>query len=60
MDSNLPATRPDAPLALPDEAPAPPLPRRQPLNVAFVPLALVTFLVIAFIMAVWTFLAAGG
>jgi hypothetical protein len=57
MDRNLPATRPDAPLAEPEE-PATPLPRRQPLSVAFLPLALVSFLVIAFVFATWTFLAA--
>ena len=60
MDSNLPATRPEAPLALPEEGPAEPLPRRQPISVAFLPLALVTFIVLAFVIATWTFLAAGG
>ncbi len=60
MDSNLPATRPDAPLAVREEAPAEPLPRRQPINVAFLPLALVAFIILAFIIATWTFLAAGG
>jgi hypothetical protein len=59
MDSNLPATRPDAPVVPVDE-PAAPLPRRQPLSVAYLPLALVTFLVIAFVIATWTFLAAGA
>ena len=57
MDPNLPATRPEAPLAQREE-PAAPLPRRQPLSVAFLPLALVSFLVIAFVFATWTFLAA--
>jgi hypothetical protein len=59
MDSNLPATRPDAPLALAEEAPAEPLPRRQPISVAFLPLALVAFIIPAFAIATWTFLAAG-
>ena len=59
-DSNLPATRPEAPLALPEEAPAEPLPRRQPLSVAFLPLGLVVFILLAFIIATWTFLAATG
>jgi hypothetical protein len=59
MDSNLPATRPDAPVTSGDE-PAAPLPRRQPLSVAYLPLALVAFLVIAFVIATWTFLAAGA
>ena len=62
MDPNLPATRPDSTLAerpeLPEQ-PATPLPRRQALGVAFLPLALVSFLVIAFVIATWTFLAAG-
>lgn len=31
---------------------------RQPLSVAFLPIAIVAFLVIAFAMALWTFLAA--
>ena len=58
MDPNLPATRPDAALAERGEEPATPLPRRQPLGVAFLPLALVAFLVIVFVIATWTFLAA--
>ena len=37
-----------------------PLPRNQPLSVAFLPLALVVFILLAFIIATWTFLAAGG
>jgi hypothetical protein len=61
MDANLPATRPEMPLAAPDEAARPePLPRRQPISVAFLPLALVAFLILAFAIATWTFLAAGG
>ena len=59
MDPNLPATRPDAPLVVHGEEPATPLPRRQPLSVAYLPIALVTFLIIAFVIATWTFLAAG-
>ena len=60
MDPNLPATRPDAPLALPrGRRPPRPCARRQPLSVAFLPLALVTFVVLAFVIAAWTFLAAG-
>lgn len=54
MDSNLPATR-DEP---PDADEPMPLARRQPLSVAFLPLALVTFIVLALIIAAWTFLAA--
>ena len=61
MDSNLPATRPDAPLAVhEDGARTEPLPRRQPISVAFLPLALVIFVLIAFAIATWTFLAAAG
>lgn len=60
MESNLPATRPDAPLAVREDAPAEPLPRNQPLSVAFLPLALVVFILLAFIIATWTFLAAGA
>lgn len=40
------------------EPPAP-APRGQPTNVAFLPLALLTFVIIAFALAAWTFLAAG-
>ena len=58
MDSNLPATRAEAPAAETDERPA--LPRRQPVSVAFLPLALVTFVILAFAIATWTFLAAGA
>jgi hypothetical protein len=60
MDSNLPATRPEAPLSLPQQPPPAPLPRRQPLSVAFLPLGLVVFILLAFVIATWTFLAATG
>jgi hypothetical protein len=60
MNPNLPATRADAPLVVHGEEPTTPLPRRQPLSVAYLPIALVTFLIIAFVIATWTFLAAGG
>jgi hypothetical protein len=53
-ESNLPATRPDADA----ELERPPLTRRQPLSVAFLPLALVTFMLLAITIAAWTFLAA--
>lgn len=39
--------------------PPPPAPRGQPVNVAFLPLALAVFVIIAFVLAAWTFLAAG-
>jgi hypothetical protein len=38
----------------------PPEPRRQPISVAFMPLALVAFVVLTFVAAAWTFLAATG
>ncbi|MBA2265943.1 MAG: hypothetical protein H0W17_06060 [Chloroflexi bacterium] len=56
MESNLPATRDEMPDSRGREAE--PLGRRQPLSVAFLPLALVTFLLLALIIATWTFLAA--
>jgi hypothetical protein len=56
MESNLPATRDETP---PDTAAERvPLERRQPLSVAFLPLALVTFVLLALIIAAWTFLTA--
>ena len=61
MDSNLPATRPDAQLAVREEAAhAEPPPRRQPISVAFLPLALVIFILLTFVIATWTFLASAG
>jgi hypothetical protein len=60
MDPNLPATRTDPRVASDGERPAPPLPRRQPLAVAFLPLALISFIVLAFVIATWTFLAAAS
>jgi hypothetical protein len=58
MDANLPAPAPDTGLVESDERE--PLPRRQPISVAFLPLGLVVFLILAFVIAAWTFLAAGG
>ena len=56
MDRNLPATRLEA-----DEvADRAPVGAHRPLNVAFLPLALVTFIVLAFVIAAWTFLASSG
>jgi hypothetical protein len=55
MEPNLPATRGDAITSEADERP--PLPAQRPLSVAFLPLALVTFIVLAFIIAAWTFLS---
>jgi len=56
MESNLPATRDEARDPRADERV--PLERHQPLSVAFLPLALVTFILLALIIAAWTFLAA--
>ena len=55
MERNLPATRPDAAT---DAAARGPQERRQPLSVAFLPLALVAFIILALGIAAWTFLAA--
>ena len=57
MEPNLPATTTDTGLVEAEE-PAAPLPPRQPLSVAFLPLALVAFVIVAFAIAAWTFLAA--
>jgi hypothetical protein len=55
MESNVPATRDqtDQPAT---ERPA--LSPSRPLSVALMPLALVTFIVLALVIAAWTFLAA--
>ncbi|MGH2445336.1 MAG: hypothetical protein ACRDGD_04775 [Candidatus Limnocylindria bacterium] len=58
MDRNLPATQTDT--ALTETEDRLPLPPRQPVSVAFLPLALVTFILLAFVMAAWSFIAAGG
>lgn len=54
MEPNLPATREDVDAA---DATERPLPAQRPLSVAYLPLALVTFIVLAFIIAAWTFLS---
>lgn len=55
MEPNLPATREDLAADVPRAER--PLPAQRPLSVAFLPLALVTFIVLAFIIAAWTFLS---
>ena len=55
MEPNLPATRED--VAADVASAERPLPAQRPLSVAFLPLALVTFIVLAFIIAAWTFLS---
>lgn len=54
VDRNLPAV-----VEL-DEDEGAPLEPRQNISVAFLPLALVAFTVLAFVLAAWTFLAASG
>ena len=56
MEPNLPATREDVTGDVPRAER--PLPAQRPLSVAFLPLALVTFILLALIIASWTFLAA--
>ena len=60
MSSNLPAATPDA---RPDIAAADAPDRREaaphrPISVAFLPLGLVVFITLAFVIAAWTFLSA--
>lgn len=55
MERNLPATRPDAATDVAERAALEP---RRPLSVAFLPLALVAFVILALVIAAWTFLAA--
>jgi hypothetical protein len=58
MSTNLPVTQDEshAIVALPEERPPEP---PQNLAVALLPLALIAFMVLSFIAAAWTFLAAG-
>ena len=53
--TNLPATQDDAPVTGVEAQP--PLPVERPLGVALLPLALASFVILAFVMAAWTFLA---
>ena len=55
MSTNLPATRTEP---IDDPGEPTPLPPSRPVSVAFLPLALVAFIVLAFVIAGWTFLAA--
>jgi hypothetical protein len=57
MSTNLPVARDESSdlVALPEEHA---LERRQNLAVALLPLALIAFLVLSFVAAAWTFLAA--
>jgi hypothetical protein len=60
MESNLPATRTETALAPAAELDAGvrPAPPQRPLSVAYLPLALVVFTLLAFAIAAGTFLAA--
>ena len=61
MEPNLPATRPDLPATRADldaDVERPVVRPRQPLSVAFLPLALAAFILLALVIASWTFLAA--
>lgn len=55
MTTNLPATQDDA-LSTHVET-QPPLAVERPVSVALLPLALASFVILAFVMAVWTFVA---
>ena len=55
MDRNLPANRPEDASADADHRP--PVTADRPLGVAFLPLALITFIILAFTIAAWTFLS---
>jgi hypothetical protein len=55
-ERNLPATATDTRLTVTDKDRRPVW--RQPVSVAYLPLALVAFIILAFAMAMWTFLAA--
>ena len=57
MERNLPATA-DAGAARPERSDErAPVARQRPVSVALLPLAIVTFVVLAFTMAAWTFVA---
>lgn len=61
MDSNLPATRANAPIEVASGVPSEQVPvaeHRRPVSVAFLPFALIVFLVLAFVVAGWTFFTA--
>jgi hypothetical protein len=64
MESNLPAIGSETGLVEAADAARPAVeaqrPISRPLSVAFLPLALTVFVIVAFAVAAWTFLAAGG
>ncbi|HSJ00350.1 MAG TPA: hypothetical protein VLA59_08190 [Patescibacteria group bacterium] len=55
MTTNLPATQDEAPAAQVEAQP--PIAVERPLSVALLPLALASFVILAFVMAAWTFVA---
>ena len=61
MSTNLPAARSDAEAADAEAADAvdrPAIAPQRPVSVAFLPLGIVTFIILAFVIAAWTFLSA--
>ena len=56
MSTNLPAARPDVDPR--DATDRPRVAPQRPVSVAFLPLGIVTFIILAFVMAAWTFLSA--
>ena len=54
-EPNLPATRDEGQSTQVDHPP--PVAPERPISVAFLPLALVAFVILAFAMAAWTFLS---
>lgn len=61
MDSNLPATRAEAPVEVAPGVAGEQVPvveHRRPVSVAFLPFALIVFVVLAFVVAGWTFFTA--
>ena len=57
MTTNLPATQDDAPVVPAPAEAQPPIAVERPLGVALLPLALASFVILAFVMAAWTFVA---
>ena len=56
MSTNLPAARPDA--TAPDSTDRPAAVPQRPVSVAFLPLGLIVFITLAFVIAAWTLLSA--
>ena len=56
MSTNLPAARSDADAG--DAVDRPAVAPQRPVSVAFLPLGIVIFIILAFVIAAWTFLSA--